>query len=82
MADVLFDFPCSDTFRRAEDALLGRESYPRDDDAYDKLQREVDIEMYLLDCKHHNNVLGARQEVKESIHKGARTVKKPEVKGF
>lgn len=27
----LFDFPCSDTFRRYEDELLGRESPERDD---------------------------------------------------
>lgn len=29
--DCYFDFPCSDTFRRYEDHLLGRESLPRDD---------------------------------------------------
>lgn len=27
--DTLFDFPCSETFRRYEDHLLGRESPPR-----------------------------------------------------
>ncbi len=41
LEDILFDFPCSDTYRRYEDELLGRESPPET-----KSLREAKIREY------------------------------------
>ena len=64
--DVLFDYPCSPTFRRYEDHLLGRKSPPRCESLKDQIFREH-MEAYYARQKPSDDTQDARNQFTAKI---------------